>query len=163
MFERLRELFPLKDEKPKDWEDVVLNSYKILKNQIQLAEEAKIKSNFLQEEHASRIKTRVNNLKSIVLDSAARERSLLSFPQFLELEVDQVPYFYYPGTNTLGHAKYMGVGSPIGFGFYPASDVKSDVNYTTWCLNKGLVENLALNLIGLLPTKSSIRILAQAA
>ena len=167
MFERIRErvkgFFPQEVDKPRDWELGVLNSYKILAYQIQLAEEAKLTSNFMAEEHAGRVKTRIGNFKDIVLELAQTEHSIMAKPQYMEIESGEVAYFYYPKENTLGHARYQGVRTPSGAVLYPASDVKSDIDETTWCLDKNLVTNLAVNLIGLLPPKSSRRILTQAA
>ena len=162
MIDRLRGFLPPRIvERSRDWEGLVSNSLRILRFQMQLAEEAKKSDNFQAEEHAKRVRGRIGNLKDLVIDTAAKENSISSYPEFLAVESDRT-YFYIPDANKLISANEQVIARGVG-GFISVPDLTSaiDIDEKTWCLDKALVGNIAKGIINLLPRDSSRRILSQ--
>lgn len=165
MIDRIRGILPPRAvEKPRDWEDSVAKSLTVLNFQLQSAEEAKEKAGeaFMAEKHAEWVRGRVKNLKDVVLETAAKERSIFQYPQFIAVESDKT-YFYIPNANKLISAREQAVVNGVGkVSYVPDLTSAEDVDEKTWCLDRVLVENLAKELVALLPKKSSKRILEAA-
>ena len=169
MIDRFRERFKGflqtqdKTETPKYWEREVSNSYRSLRFQMQLTQEARVLESFQKGEHANRIKTRIRNLKDTVFDIAGKEISIKNPPRFIWAESDKV-YFYLPADDKLIFSRHEAVRSVNeGIEFIPVLPSAVDIDETVWCLDKVLVESLARNIVSLLPRKNAYRILGQAA
>jgi hypothetical protein len=153
-------------EIPRYWEQEVSNSYRILKFQMQLAQEARAMENFQAGEHAGRIKTRIRNLKDMVFDISAREISIQNPPSFLwaQAEEPKKVYFYLPYADKLISANHEAIPNGLGgLDFRPVLTTAVDIDESIWCLDQALVKSLSTNLISLLPKKSFLRILSQTA
>lgn len=152
-------------EEPKDWEKWVICNYNFVISEIGLADEAQKTTGegFMKEEHAQRVKTRIANLTTVVLDTIAKQKPELFPPQYIEVESNKVNYFYLTKNTRLIPAQYEGARTHLSAGFFPSRDAKVDIDDGVWCLDKGIVTRIANGLVELFPSQSSRRILAQAA
>lgn len=163
MLERIRSFLSSEiASKPKNWEEEVARSYRILNFQLQKAKEAQDSNpeSFLSLEHAQRVRTRIGNFKETVINVAREEGFIFVYPEYIPIILGDRSYCYLPPNNKLIETGDRVVGVNFG-GFISIPDIDSgvDVDEATWCLDKNLVNFISKQLLAMLPMASSRRIL----